>query len=73
MKERNKDIFCTLGPSSMTKNFLKNARKLKINLLRINLSHVDINQLNSPIKFIRKFTKVQFVLIQKEHKFVQRF
>lgn len=58
MKERNKDIFCTLGPSSMTKNFLKNARKLKINLLRINLSHIEINQLNSLIKFIRKFTKV---------------
>ena len=33
-------IFCTLGPSSLNKDFLKFSSK-KIDLLRLNMSHID--------------------------------
>tara|TARA_B100000029_G_scaffold468129_1_gene504867 strand:+ start:596 stop:1564 length:969 start_codon:yes stop_codon:yes gene_type:complete len=51
-----KEIFCTLGPSTLNKNFLKFTNKT-ISLLRLNLSHVNINKLASTILFIRKFSK----------------
>ena len=37
-------IFCTLGPSSLEPNFLKFANK-NIDLLRLNMSHLNINEL----------------------------
>ena len=45
-------IFCTLGPSSLNNHFLKFANN-KIDLLRINMSHVDINNLDNLIKKIK--------------------
>jgi len=53
-----KEIFCTLGPNSLNKKFLLAANKLKVNLLRINMSHVEIKKLLSLIKFIRRFSKI---------------
>jgi len=50
-------IFCTLGPSSLNNHFLKFANN-KIDLLRINMSHVDINNLDNLIKKIKNKTKV---------------
>jgi len=50
-------IFCTLGPSSLEPNFLKFANK-NIDLLRLNMSHLNINELKRSIKFVRKYTKV---------------
>ena len=47
------DIFCTIGPSSLNKKFLKFAKN-KIDLLRINMSHVSIKSLKQQIKFIKK-------------------
>jgi len=52
------EVFCTVGPSSLNSHFLKSANKLKVDLLRINMSHVSIVQLEKNIKFIRKFTNI---------------
>ena len=54
--KKNKEIFCTLGPSTINKKFLKFSNK-KISLLRLNMSHVKINELEKTIKFVRKFSK----------------
>ena len=56
-----KEIFCTLGPSSLNKKFLKFSNN-KISLLRINLSHISINKLSKTIKFIRKYSRVPICL-----------
>jgi len=53
--KNNIEILCTLGPSSLNKNFLKFANN-KVDLLRINLSHIDIKDLKKIIKFIKNFT-----------------
>ena len=51
------EIFCTLGPSTLNRNFLQFSNN-KVSLLRLNMSHVKIKQLASTIKFIRKFSNV---------------
>ncbi len=51
------EIFCTLGPKSLNKKFLKEASK-EVNLLRLNLSHLSISSLEKNIKFIRKHSKI---------------
>ena len=56
MKKR-KEIFCTLGPSSLTKDFLKFANK-SVSLLRLNMSHIEISVLEKKIKFIKKYSRV---------------
>ncbi len=50
-----KEIFCTVGPGSLNKRFLNFSRK-NINLLRLNMSHIDIKNLPKTINFIRKYT-----------------
>ena len=50
-------IFCTLGPSSLNKQFL-NFAKGKISIFRINMSHINIKHLKRTIKFIRKFSNI---------------
>ncbi len=50
-------ILCTLGPKSLNKDFLKFANK-KINLVRLNLSHIKISNLEKTIKFVKKNTNV---------------
>lgn len=49
-------LFCTLGPKSLNKKFL-NFSNNNVDLLRINLSHIKINQLENLIKFIKKYSK----------------
>ncbi len=56
-----KKIFCTLGPSSINKNFLQFTRN-KVDLLRINMSHVKIKDLEKLIKQIKKNTNVPICL-----------
>jgi len=51
------DIFCTLGPSSINKNFLKFA-KGKVSLLRLNMSHINLKELKRNIGFIKKNTNI---------------
>ena len=61
------EIFCTLGPSSLNKNFLKSIDK-KVSLVRLNMSHLSLRKLSSTIKFIKKIAQYQFVLIQRVRK-----
>ena len=49
-------IFCTLGPSSLNKKFLK-FTKNKVDLLRLNMSHIEVKNLSKTINFIRRHTK----------------
>ena len=51
------EIFITLGPSTLNKIFLKKIKK-SVNLLRLNLSHVELKNLASTIKFIKKYSNV---------------
>ena len=51
------EIFCTLGPSSLNKNFL-NLVNGKISLLRLNMSHIETKDLSKNIDFIKKHSKV---------------
>ena len=55
--KKTKDIFCTLGPSSLNKKNLKFYNN-KVSLLRLNMSHMEINKLKDTIIFIRKFSTV---------------
>jgi len=54
-------IFCTLGPSTLNKKFLKFAEG-KVSLLRINNSHLEINKLKEIIKFIKKNSNIPICL-----------
>ncbi len=56
------NIFCTLGPSSLNRNFLKFAEKNKVDLLRINLSHIQNKNLQKIIFFIKKNCKIKICL-----------
>ena len=47
------DIYCTLGPSSLNKKFLKFANG-KISLMRLNMSHLNYKKLPKIINFIKK-------------------
>ena len=49
------EILCTLGPSSINKNFLKFVKN-KVSLLRLNLSHIETKDLKKIINYIRGFT-----------------
>ena len=60
-------LFCTLGPSSINKKFL-NFSNNKVDLLRINMSHLEINQLEKLIKFIKKYTKTSICIDTEGHK-----
>ena len=50
-------ILCTLGPKSLNKDFLRFANK-KVDLVRLNLSHINIPNLEKTIKFVKKNTSV---------------
>ena len=51
------DILCTLGPSSLNKNFL-NIIKNKVSLVRLNMSHLSLIKLEQNIKFIKKNSNI---------------
>lgn len=50
-------IFCTLGPASINTKFLRFSNK-NIDLLRLNMSHVNLSSLEKLIKKIKKISKV---------------
>ena len=54
---RKIEILCTLGPKSLSKSFLKLINN-KVNLVRLNLSHIKISNLKNIIKFVKKNTRV---------------
>ena len=53
-----KEIFCTVGPSSLNRKFLKGIAGMNVKLLRINLSHTDTRNLKKAIKKIKKCTNI---------------
>ena len=57
----NKKIFCTLGPYSLNQKFLKYSQK-NIDLLRINMSHVSLKNLETTIRYIKKYTTTPICL-----------
>ena len=57
MKKNKIEIFCTIGPATLNKKFLQFCDK-KIDLVRINLSHVTPKNLPNYINFLKKNTKV---------------
>ena len=46
-------IICTLGPRSLNKEFLKFSKN-KVDLLRLNMSHLNLSDLKKSVKFIKK-------------------
>ena len=60
-------IICTLGPASYKKKIIYNLKKQKVDILRINLSHTNINQIEKKILYLKKIKLKIFVLILKEH------
>lgn len=54
------NIFCTLGPSSLNKKFLNFLEKKKyiVALVRINLSHINFEDLKKTIKFIERHCSI---------------
>ena len=55
-------LFITLGPSTLNKEFLSSVDCRNIKLLRINLSHTDIEQIPKIVRYIRKYSKTPICL-----------
>ena len=55
-------ILCTLGPSTLNKKFLSFAQKRRVDLVRLNLSHLDLQALEKNIKYIKRFSKLKICL-----------
>ena len=53
-------IFCTLGPSSLNKKFLTFLEKKKyiVSLVRLNLSHIDFEDVEKTVKLIKKYCSI---------------
>jgi|TARA_Y100000294_G_scaffold158168_1_gene160268 pyruvate kinase len=49
-------IIATLGPSSLNKEVVKKMDILGVDLFRINLSHVKINEFENTVKMVKKWT-----------------
>ena len=56
------EIFCTLGPSSLNKKFLRMAEANKVDLVRLNMSHLSIETLKKNIRFIKKCSKLKICI-----------
>ena len=59
-------ILVTLGPSTLNKSFLVFAKTKKISFLRLNMSHIKINNLEKIIKFIKKYNDKTPICIDTE-------
>ena len=74
MKKKIK-IICTLGPSSLNSEFLEFSRK-NVDLLRLNMSHLSISELERNIIYIKKKTNCPICIdtegAQIRSKFIQR-
>ena len=58
-------ILVTLGPSSLNSKFLKFS-KGNVDLLRLNLSHINSDELSDLIDYIRKYNKTTPICIDTE-------
>ncbi len=57
-----KEILCTLGPSSINERVIARLEDMGVNLFRVNLSHTQIEELAEIIQFIQKRTSVPICL-----------
>jgi pyruvate kinase len=57
-----KEILCTLGPASLNERVIQRLEELGVSLFRINLSHTEIRDLPSTIRFIGERTTVPLCL-----------
>jgi pyruvate kinase len=55
MKKKKIQIICTLGPSSLNSDFLEYSKN-NVDMLRLNMSHLEPSELKKNIEFIRKRT-----------------
>lgn len=58
-------IICTLGPSTFKRNILNSLKKESVDIFRINLSHTNIEDIKSTIKYLQKF-KLKNICIDTE-------
>lgn len=58
-------IICTLGPSTLNKESINELRKIGVNLFRLNLSHLSIDQLKKNISFLKK-NKIKNICLDTE-------
>ena len=56
MKKKH-EIWATLGPSSLNKDFLKFCKN-KVSLLRLNMSHINLKRLPKIISFVKKNSNI---------------
>jgi pyruvate kinase len=72
MKEMNKKIIITLGPSTMTFDLLRKLKKKKVDLFRINLSHTSLNDLPKVLNKLRE-QKISPICIDTEGAQIRTF
>ena len=58
-------IICTLGPSTFKRDILNSLKKESVDIFRINLSHTNIEDIESTIKYLQKF-KLKNICIDTE-------
>lgn len=58
----SKEIWCTLGPSSLNDRVIGRLEELGVSLFRLNLSHTKIDQLPKTLEYIQSRTKVPVCL-----------
>ncbi|MDD4940730.1 MAG: sulfate adenylyltransferase [Candidatus Omnitrophica bacterium] len=56
--DKNIEIWCTLGPSSLNKRVIARLTETGVNLFRINLSHTRVEEIEKTIALIMKHTDV---------------
>ena len=57
-----KEILCTLGPSSLKESVITRLEELGISLFRLNLSHIDVQNLSNIIQYIQSHCSVPICL-----------
>ncbi len=62
MSERRIELLCTLGPASLNDRVIHWLERAGTSLLRVNLSHTKLDDLERVIEFIRKRTEVPVCL-----------
>ena len=53
-----RQILCTLGPASLDPQTITRLTELRVDLFRLNLSHVDLDRLEEYVALIREHSQV---------------
>ena len=62
MQNSKKKLLVTLGPASLNKKIIKSCDSFGVNLYRINLSHVALDEVSDTIKKIKRWTDTPICL-----------